>query len=111
MHLPYNSLQSNGMYQVTVTLNSYSNPGNMCKFCRANTGGHCDSDRSGCDNIFFYCLLDINSTDEDCPQLGRLTSSENRNGIQINFTSPIVLGLPNPFTLSGLSLLKVSYFN
>ncbi len=88
-----------------ITLNSYQNPGNQCKFCTGNSS-RCDSGESGCDNMFTYCLEEgIGST--RCSN-SNITTQTNTDSVPLNFNDLSILGIPNPFRLyRPESLLKV----
>lgn len=103
-------LQSEGRYEVSVKLNSYSNPNLECANCRNGERGACDTRSINCDNVFSFCLMNIDSNSMECPP-GSLSSTVNDDSAQIDFTAATVLGLPNPFILEGLSnILAVSCF-
>ncbi|XP_064402061.1 protein crumbs-like isoform X2 [Halichondria panicea] len=94
-------------YVVQVEVLSYSNP-----FNRRSDGQCCDSSReecSGvdlCDTYFIYCLMPHASTAEGCSNNKTgdiLVTSFITDGADIDFSQPIVLGLSNPFNLTGIS--------
>ncbi len=92
-------------YVVQVELVSYSNPSNT-----RSDGRCCDPGKgpcSGwerCDTYFIYCLILRASTATVCTNKELTTrSSVIWNGADINFSQPTVLGLPNPFKLTGIS--------
>lgn len=85
-------------YVVMVKTHYFSNPqslladGTCCDF---RMDGSCAV--PGCDNYFEYCLR-RNGRDENCR-----ISRTNFNDQPINFSEPIILGLPNPLPLQGLT--------
>ena len=103
-------------YVVQVEVLSYSNP-----FNRRSDGQCCDSSReecSGvdlCDTYFIYCLMPHASTAEGCSNNKTgdiLVTSFITDGADIDFSQPIVLGLSNPFNLTGISTAwEVLHFN
>ena len=81
-----------------VRVHNYTNPGSLL----AN-GTCCDfnEDRScaipGCDTYFIYCLR------RDGLAINCRVSNFNTNDRPLNFSEPVVLGLPNPLPLPGLT--------
>ncbi len=67
---------------------------------------------SPCDTYFQYCLRLRNLNQMfsfECPDNGRtLVSQVNRNDGPLDFSMSTVLGLPNPFVLSGFEDPEVS---
>ena len=113
---------ANGDYIVEVRTHSYNNPrslladGNCCDYSNLQCAV------PGCDNVFYYCLRTIGSysSRERCNG-GMMSPYINNNDSPLNFSQPIVLGLPNPLPLRGLtrewtvsiitsSLYTVSFF-
>ena len=104
-------------YKVEVMVLFYDNPTNVCaerplSCCdRLLASDPCTED-ARCDNYFQYCLRPINTTasTRGCMSAEKYIISEvSQDGATINFTQPIVLGLPNPFMLEGLTeTLEVS---
>ena len=105
-----------GNYTVTITLHFYSNPQNTCSICRTHGFyGCCDyyslreSQCTGtyrCDTSFQYCLLPLGSFSSNPPiQCSNLTGTAPQidSAETINFPLGEVLGLSNPFLLSGIS--------
>ena len=100
-------------YVVQVEMVSYSNPSNT-----RSDGQCCDSPQGfdgvvpcnrgeRCDTYFTYCLMPRFSTTVGCPrnEPGFLAFSSTSiiDGADINFSQPTVLGLSNPFNLTGIS--------
>ena len=96
-------------YVVQVKMVSYSNP-----FNRRSDGQCCDPDNNGggytegecCDTYFIYCLMPRSSTATQCPNNEpkyTAVSDHIVDGATIDFSQPTVLGLSNPFNLTGIS--------
>ena len=103
-----------GHYIVEVRLFGYSIPSGKCQEC-VNSAGllrccdsfeteDCSNDRQ-CDSYFIYCLRPVNtsSIEEGCSGFENIMSNSNRNDGPVNFQNNIVLGLPNPLLLPGLT--------
>ena len=107
-----------GDYRLLVEISSYDNPTNRCEECGQQAGLSqtcCDAmqnssctGRAMCDNVFHYCLREPGAAEEfdaepleDCDPLR--TTEVNRDGAVIDFGQSVVLGLPNPLSLTGLS--------
>ena len=103
----------NGDYVLEVRTHSYNNPTNRCAGCGVDDG--CCDDFSlfectgdlRCDTYFFYCLRMLGSSSSDgvCNNAnGQVsTSYAEPDGGEINFSQDMVLGLPNPLPLNGIS--------
>ena len=97
-------------YVVQVEMLSYSHPSNtrsvgLC--CDSESGnGPCSGDER-CDTFFTYCLMPRASTAIVCPNTApgffAISLRTAQNGATIDFSQPTVLGLPNPFNLTGLT--------
>ena len=97
-------------YVVQVEMASYSNPfntrydGQCCDL--ANNGGGC-TEGERCDTYFAYCLMPRFSTAVGCPRnepgFTAISITNTTDGADINFSQPTVLGLSNPFNLTGIS--------
>ncbi len=109
-------LQVEGNYILQVEVTSYDNPTNRCEECGNPFSSQtcCDSRENvsictgiaRCDNIFSYCLRELGTSErrEDLQNCSTTsTSITNSDGAEINFTQPMVLGLENPFNLTGLT--------
>ena len=95
-------------YVVQVEMISYSHPSNT------RSDSHCcDPDNNGegckgverCDTYFIYCLVPHSSTTVGCLNTdtgSTAVSSYIEDGATIDFSQPTVLGLPNPFNLTGI---------
>ncbi len=94
-------------YVVQVEMVSYSNPSNTRlddQCCDPGNGGECKG-WERCDTYFIYCLVPHSSTTTQCPsnEPGFTAVSTNIvDGATINFSKRTVLGLPNPFNLTGI---------
>ena len=97
-----------GEYVVEVRTHGYNNPRNLLA-----DGSCCDINSTwpwptcavpGCDNVFYYCLRSLGSSNlrEDCDGR-RMISEINFNDSQLNFSNDTVLGLLNPLPLPGLT--------
>ena len=106
-----------------VKVHGYDNPTNSCPACKAAPNlptGCCDNfanldtceTEEKCDNAFFYCLKPFNSSvDLDSTHTSRCgfhtgdgrISSLNTDGAPIDFSRRTVLGIPNPFPLTGIT--------
>ena len=97
-----------------VRLFNYSNPTGRCRDCYtgSNEVSCCDSNHVGtceewrqCDSYFIYCLRPphLNNTERGCFGFENRTSNVNRNDETLNFSSGMLLGLPNPIRLQGLT--------
>ena len=95
-----------GDYTVEIRLSNFSNPSDLLangECCDLNiTLGDGSCALSGCDSYFHHCLRPLGSTVRGCPAGGH-SSAVNYNNAPLNFSKPIVLGLPNPLPLSGLT--------
>ena len=98
-------------YVLQVRVVSYSNPSNTRsdgQCCDpANNGGGCTGGER-CDTYFTYCLRPrfTEAATIECPNTepGFTANSTNVvDGATIDFSQPTVLGLPNPFNLTGIS--------
>ena len=96
-------------YVVQVKMLSYSNPFNRrsdVQCCDpANNGGGC-TEGERCDTFFIYCLMPRFSTAVRCPRNEpgfTAISTSIVDGADIDFSQPTILGLPNPFNLTGIS--------
>ena len=99
-------------YVVQVKMLSYSHPSNTLP-----DGQCCDSPwgfngvepcygGERCDTYFIYSLMPRASTNTECPsnEPGFTATSNNIvDGATIDFSQPTVLGLSNPFNLTGIS--------
>ncbi len=60
-----------------------------------------------CDTYFAYCLMPHSSTAVRCPRnepgFTAVSTTTIVDGADINFSQPTVLGLSNPFNLTGIS--------
>lgn len=127
-------------YILRVQIHAYSNPTNRCAGCGA-VQGCCDNpevfectNNRKCDNEFFFCVrplgtarqtldillasVPINMTEQrgtylQCLQPPpALTSSINTDGLPIDYSSAIFLGLPNPLEFRvNASVWEVSVYN
>ena len=85
-----------GEYIVEIRTHNFSNPGSLLA-----DGSCCDSNTitescvSGCDNYFYYCLKTLGNTRPGCS--GGRTSMVGYDDRPLNFSQPIVLGLPTPY--------------
>ena len=100
-------------YVVQVEMLSYSNPFNT------RSGGQCCDSPQGfnglvpcrggehCDTYFAYCLMPRFSTAVRCPRnepgFTAISTTNTTDGATIDFSQPTVLGLSNPFNLTGIS--------
>ncbi len=97
-------------YVVQVEMLSYSHPSNtrsVRRCCDPELGfGPCSGDER-CDTFFIYCLMPRASTAIVCPNtvpgFFAISPRTAQNGATIDFSEPTVLGLPNPFNLTGLT--------
>ena len=94
-----------GEYIVEVRTHNFSNPGSLLA-----DGSCCDSNMitgscvvPGCDNYFYYCLRALGSVTIPLGCRGGRTSMVGYNDRPLNFSQPVVLGLPNPLPLPGLT--------
>ncbi len=96
-------------YVVQVEMVSFHHPSKTL-----SDGQCCDSSRrepsctgvERCDTFFIYCLVPHASTATQCPsnEPGFTAVSDHIvNGTDIDFSEPTVLGLSNPFNLTGIS--------
>ena len=86
-----------GDYIVEVRIHNYSNPNSLLA-----DGSHCDA-LSFCDNVFHYCLRSISTSNSSNECSGGSKSNINYNDAPLNFSQSMVLGLPNPLPLRGLT--------
>jgi hypothetical protein len=87
-----------GDYVVRVRTHNYSNPSSLL----ANSSC-CDQPcgEPSCDNIFFhYCLKNLGTSYGDGQSCSD-GSLINYDDASLNFSQPIVFGLPNPLPLQG----------
>ncbi len=103
------SVQVSADYVVQVEMLSYSNPSNKRsdgQCCDPKNGGGC-SGIEHCDTFFIYCLVPHSSTATWCPRTAPGFTAESMyyivDGADIDFSQPTVLGLSNPFNLTGIS--------
>ncbi len=95
-------------YVLQVKMLSYSNPSNTRldgQCCDPDNGGGCTGGER-CDTYFMYCLRPRSSTATECPNTApgfTAVSIVSPDGGDIDFTQPTVLGLSNPFNLTGIS--------
>ena len=95
-------------YVVQVEMVSYSNPSNTLldgQCCDPGNGGECKG-KERCDTYFIYCLVPHSSTTVGCLNTytgSTAVSSYIEDGETIDFSQPTVLGLPNPFNLTGIT--------
>ena len=96
-------------YVLQVEMVSYSNPSNrrsdgFC--CDPDNGGECTGEER-CDTYFAYCLRPRSSTNRGCPNTApgfiAISNSASPDGATIDFTQRTVLGLSNPFNLTGIT--------
>ena len=100
-------------YVLQVEMLSYSHPSNTL-----SDGKCCDSPWlfhsavppcngvERCDTYFIYCLRPRFSTATQCPNNEpeyTAVSTNIKDGVAIDFSQPTVLGLSNPFNLTGIS--------
>ncbi len=91
-----------------VEMVSYSHPSNTRsdgRCCDPDDGGECTGEER-CDTYFINCLLPRYSTNRGCPNNGpgfTAVSNVSPDGADIDFSQPTVLGLPNPFNLTGIT--------
>ena len=100
-------------YRVEIMVLFYNNPTNVCaerpfSCCdRLLENGDPCTEETRCDNLFQYCLRPSNTTASarSCTSLvgSEVISEVSLDGATIDFTQSIVLGLPNPFILEGLT--------
>lgn len=92
-------------YVIIVKTHYFNNPNGLlennecCDFNETRSDGECAV--SGCDNYFLYYLDTRQVTQYQDSRI----SETNYNDAPINFSSPTVLGLPNPLPLPGLTKL------
>ncbi len=95
-------------YVLQVEMVSYSNPSNRRsdgQCCDSNSFGGCSGGDS-CDTYFINCLLPHSSTNRGCPNTApgfTAVSNVSLDGADIDFSQPTVLGLTNPFNLTGIT--------
>ena len=96
-------------YVVQVEMLSYIHPSNTRsdgQCCDPDNGGTCSGEER-CDTFFIYCLMPRASTAIVCPNTAAgffaISPRTAQNGATIDFSEPTVLGLPNPFNLTGLT--------
>ncbi len=96
-------------YVVQVRMISYIHPSNTRsdgQCCDSEPGNGLCSGGERCDTYFIYCLMPRASTAIGCSNATSgftLVSSVSPDGADIDFSQPTVLGLPNPFLLTGIS--------
>ena len=98
-------------YNLSITLNSYTNVNNHCIECRDDGVGCCDDFEgrrcttpnrgSRCETYFEYCLLPLNTVSSNGPVscTVRARSNPGTDDSAINFAQSMVLGLSNPLVL------------
>ena len=109
-------------YNLSITLNSYTNVNNLCIDCVDQGIGCCDdfagrrcttpNRGSRCDTYFEYCLLPLNTVASNGPVscIVRARSNPATDDSAINFAQSTVLGLSNPLVLrEPSSAWNVSY--
>ena len=109
-------------YNLSITLNSYTNVNNLCIDCVDQGIGCCDdfagrrcttpNRGSRCDTYFEYCLLPLNTVASNgpVPCTVRARSNPATDDSAINFAQSTVLGLSNPLVLrEPSSAWNVSY--
>ena len=69
--------------------------------CCEPVGRTSDCVDPGCDSYFYYCLRSVGTTGPGCS--GGRTSQVNLNDAALDFSQAMVLGLPNPLPLPGLT--------
>ena len=88
-------------YVVMVRTHFFRNPQSLLAngiCCDFKTDGSCAV--PGCDNLFTYCLRRTqNGANENC----RTSPETNFDDQPLNFSEPMLLGLPNPLSLQGLT--------
>ncbi len=95
-------------YVLQVEMVSYSHPSNTRfdgQCCDPLNGLPCTGGER-CDTYFINCLLPHSSNATECPNTApgfTTASSVSTDGADIDFSQPTVLGLPNPFNLTGIS--------
>ncbi len=95
-------------YVLQVEMVSYSHPSNTRsdgQCCDPGNGGGCTKGEL-CDTYFIYCLMPRSSTATECPNTApgfTAVSNVRTDGAAIDFSQPTVLGLSNPFNLTGIS--------
>ena len=98
-------------YVVQVKMVSYSHPSNTlpggrcCDSPRGFNGVVPCNEGERCDTYFIYCLRPHASTATPCPSNEpgyTAVSNYIVDGADIDFTQPTVLGLSNPFNLTGI---------
>ena len=97
-------------YKIAVMISSYTNPVQariLCSSCMdiVCCDGH---DSLGgclrCDSFFTYCLRNVDTRTDDCPEDGTIMMSDvNPNDASIDFSQNTVLGLNNPIVFQGLN--------
>ncbi len=96
-------------YVLQVEMVSYSHPSNtrsgglLC--CDSLNSEEC-SEWRGCDTYFIYCLRPHSSSATECPNTAPgfiAVSNVSIDGADIDFSQPTVLGLSNPFNLTGIT--------
>ena len=88
-----------GDYVVRVRTHNYSNPGGLLvdsTCCDLSCGV------PSCDNVFYYCLRTLDTSDGDRECRDEKRNLVNYNDEPLDFSQPNVLGLFNPLPLQGL---------
>ncbi len=94
-----------------VEMVSYSHPSNTRldgQCCDpANNGGGCNGGER-CDTYFIYCLRPLSTNTTGCPRntepgFTAVSNNVSSDGAIIDFSQPTVLGLSNPFNLTGIT--------
>ena len=91
-----------GDYILEVRTHNYSNPNSLL----ATASVVCCDESCGmpsCDNIFYYCLRSLGTSNKDGECSGGNRSHVNYDDAPLNFSQSTVLGLPNPLPLRGLT--------
>ena len=70
--------------------------------CCEPAGSTSDCVKNGCNSYFYYCLRSLGTTGPGTCSGGR-TSQVSLNDASLNFSQAMVLGLPNPLPLPGLT--------
>ena len=96
-------------YVVQVEMISYSHPSNTVsggRCCDSINREPCDGWEC-CDTYFIYCLIPhASTTTTECPSNEpgfTAVSNYIEDGADIDFSQPTVLGLSNPFNLTGIT--------
>ena len=96
-----------GDYIVLIRTERYRNHdgmlvnGSCCKPLPQGTGNTPSCMKNGCNSYFYYCLRSLGATGPGCS--GGRTSQVSMNDAALRFDQTMVLGLPNPLPLPGLT--------